>query len=101
MDSSTSFPLSLLITVLALAAVLAIAWLSIKALASFSKGNLKGGRVKVLQSVPLGARERLTLVQIDDTELLLGVTAAGITLLRSGSTSTLATPAETDFAETR
>jgi len=83
MYSNTSFALSLLITVFALVAVLALAWLSIKAFASVSKSNLKGGRIKLLQSLPLGSRERLALIRLDDKELLIGVTASGITLLTS------------------
>jgi flagellar protein FliO/FliZ len=76
-----SFPLSLLKTLLALAFVLVLAWLAIRLLAKLSGGKMGSNRIKVTHTVPLSARERLLLVEVDDKEYFLGVTANGISLI--------------------
>ena len=84
-DASASFPTTLLVTAVALAFVLALAWLAIRLLARTGAGSLgRGGRLKVMQSVPVGTRERVVLVEFDGEELLLGVTAGRISTLREG-----------------
>lgn len=40
-----------------------------------------GGQIQLITSLPLGARERLTVVQVGDEQFLLGITASQITLL--------------------
>ncbi len=63
--------------VLVLALLGALAWASRR----FGLGRLagaSGGRLQVLASLSLGARERLLLVRVDGDELLLGVTQNGI-----------------------
>ena len=42
-----------------------------------------GGTMRVIASLPLGARERLLLVEVGKQQLLLGATPAGITLLHT------------------
>ena len=83
MNNSLTFPVSLALTVIALIAVLAIAWMSLKLLAGLGKGSLKHSRMKIVQSLPVGSRERIIIVDVDGQEYVLGVTAQGITRLDS------------------
>ncbi|MHB0887408.1 flagellar biosynthetic protein FliO [Acidithiobacillus sp.] len=46
-------------------------------------GGGQRGALRVVASLPLGARERLLLIQMGEQQLLLGVTPAGITLLHT------------------
>lgn len=41
----------------------------------------RGGLIRVIGGLPLGSRERLLLVEVDETRLLLGVTASQIQTL--------------------
>ncbi|MFT5993972.1 MAG: flagellar protein FliO/FliZ [Bradymonadia bacterium] len=45
------------------------------------KGNLVTGAIRHVQSYKLGARQQVSLVQVDGRRLLLGVTADGVVLL--------------------
>jgi len=76
-----NFPTTLVLTVLALVLVLVLAWLAIRLLAHLGKGTLNNGRIKLTHTLPLGARERLILVECDDVSYLLGVTANGISVI--------------------
>jgi len=82
-DTAGAFPVTLLITLFALAFVLVLAWLALKLLARSGAVALGGrsGRLKVLQSVPVGARERVVLMEVDGEELLLGVADGGVRVL--------------------
>ena len=75
------FPLSLLFTIFALALVLVIAWFAIRMLAKLGNGQMKNNRIKLTHTLPIGARERLVLVDCDDTTYFLGVTANGISVI--------------------
>ncbi len=76
---------------LVLAAVLGSAWL----LRRFSPGQIgAGGAVKVIGGVALGARERLVLVEIGETWLVLGVAPGQVNTLH-----TLAKPEGGVFAD--
>ncbi len=79
----SSSPITLLFTILALILVLALAWVFIRALSRFSPGTSRNGRIQILQNVPLGPRERLILVRLDDSEYFLGVTSGGISVLQN------------------
>ena len=79
--SSSSFPISLLNTLLGLIVVLALAWLTLRFLAGLNRTRLQSGRIHILQSTPVSTRERLVLVRVDEQEYLLGVTAGGISLV--------------------
>lgn len=46
-------------------------------------GGGQRGALHIVASLPLGARERLLLIQMGEQQLLLGVTPAGITLLHT------------------
>lgn len=76
-----SFPTTLLFTLLALILVLVLAWFAIRLLSQLGGGKLRGGRIRLTHTLPLGAREKIILVECDDKAYLLGVTAHGISLL--------------------
>lgn len=76
-----NFPLSFLLTILALVLVLLLAWFSIRLLSRFSKGNIRNGRIHITHTLPVGTREKLMLVNLDEQTYFLGVTANGITVL--------------------
>lgn len=74
---------SLLVTMLALAFVLALAWLFLRLLKRATTLRAVDGRVppQVLKAVPLGGRERLVVVRDGEHEYVLGVTAASVSLI--------------------
>lgn len=73
-----NFPTSLLFTLLALAVVLALAWIMLRGLSSLSVTKSRGGRFEILDTIALGSKERLVLVRLDEKEILLGVTANSV-----------------------
>lgn len=77
----SNFSVSFLFTMLALVVVLVLAWLVLRGLSKMTVSKSRTGRIEVLDSVPLGARERLVLVKCDQQEYLLGVTANNINRL--------------------
>ncbi len=79
---------SILAVILALGFVLALAWGAIWLLKKVQDRQMgvKGGVderdvIHFVRSLPLGQRERVTLIELDGERLLLGVTAGGISLL--------------------
>ena len=70
-------------TVLALAFVLALAWVFLKALQRTGIARNRGGKaaLQVVQQISLGGRERVALVRHGDREYLLGVTPNHVQLL--------------------
>ena len=74
---------SVLVTILALAFVLALAWLFLRLLKRATTMRSVDGRAppQVVQAVPLGGRERLVVVRDGDHEYVLGVTAANVSLI--------------------
>ena len=76
-----NFPTTMLFTLLALVFVLILAWFAIRLLSQVSGGKLKGGRIKLTHTLPIGAREKIMLVECDDKAYLLGVTANGISVI--------------------
>lgn len=82
-SDTTPFPITLLITLGALVVVLVLAWLAIKLLARSGSVALAGrsGRLKVLQSVPVGPRERVVLLDVDGEQWVLGVSAGSVNRL--------------------
>ncbi len=81
---------------LVLGAIGLFAWL----LRRFAPGQTSiGGLLKVVGGVMVGPRERLVVVEVEDTWLLLGVAAGRVTLVHSmprppGASSAAATPGQ-------
>jgi len=78
-----NFPTTLLLTIFALAIVLVVAWLILRGLASMGVAQNKNGRLKVVENVPVGTRERIVVLQFKSKEYLIGVTANGMIQLDS------------------
>lgn len=75
---------SFLGTAVALALVLALAWLVLRALRGRLTGVSAPGAgplLRVLRQWPLGPRERLVLIELRGEQCLLGVTAGGMQVL--------------------
>ncbi|MGB6242146.1 MAG: flagellar biosynthetic protein FliO [Castellaniella sp.] len=77
--------------------LLALAWLARRG--GWARHGNRTANLRVLGSHSLGARCSLSLVQIDDTRLLLGVTPQQITLLHTLPASPDTQAAQPDFAE--
>jgi len=95
-DSVGSLPF----TILALATVLVLAWFVVRILARLGVGKSAGGtRMRIIQSLPVGTRERIVLLEFDGKHYLLGVTTGGISVLerRVGSAPDDAVPALSDI----
>lgn len=63
--------------------------------------GLGGGLMRVVAALPLGTRERIVIVEVGDTWLVLGITAQGITPLHTLPKGEAPPPAElfTPFAD--
>lgn len=90
MDSTLGTALSGLIgTIVALAIVLGLAWISLRTLRRFQDRALRnrdGGperSLRFIRALPLGQRERLVLVEAEGELMLVGVSGGAITLLRN------------------
>ncbi|MGL5947518.1 MAG: flagellar biosynthetic protein FliO [Aeromonas sp.] len=70
----------LLSMLLIIGLIVALAWLMKKTKLANALG---GAHIKVLATVPLGAKERLLLVDVGGEQVLLGVTAQQITALHT------------------
>lgn len=80
-DTTSSLPLSILFTIVALISVLAMAWLIIKSLSKIYKGRITSGEIQIRSIFALGARQHLYIVNVRDTDYFLGVTTEKIELL--------------------
>lgn len=81
---------SLLAIILSLAFVLGLAWGALWLLRKFQDGSFgklsgdtEGRELRFERALPVGQRERLVLVEVDGEQMLLGVTAHSITMLKS------------------
>lgn len=70
---------TLLFAVVALAVVLALAWLLLKGLAALGQRGSTNSPMRIKATLPLGNRERLMVVEYKGNAYLLGVTSGGIT----------------------
>jgi flagellar protein FliO/FliZ len=86
-DTTASMLTVLLSLVLILGGFVAVAWLARR----YLPGMRAHGVVKVVGTTPVGTRERVVVVEVDDTWLLLGVGGGNVRLLH-----TLPRPAATD-----
>lgn len=74
--------LSIAVTILALIAVLIIAWFGIKFLSTLNRLHPSASkRMQIIQTVAIGSRERLVLLRYRERDILLGVSAGGISVL--------------------
>ena len=79
---------SLLAVVIALAIVLGLAWLALRALKRW-QDRFTGMRgeddraIRFVRALPVGQNERVAMIEVNEDILLIGVTPGGITLLRS------------------
>lgn len=93
MDSTIGAALSgLLGTIIALAVVLGLAWVSLRALRKWQDRGLGGPngaadrQIRFVRALPVGQRERLVLVEAEGELMLVGVTSGSISLLRNWGT---------------
>lgn len=89
-DTAASMLTVLLSLALILGGFVAVAWLARR----YLPGMGAHGAVKVVGSTAVGARERVVVIEIDDTWLLLGVGGGNVRVLH-----TLPRPAATQPAE--
>jgi flagellar protein FliO/FliZ len=78
-DSAASLLTVLLSLTLILGGFIAVAWLARR----YLPGMGAQGVVKVVGTTAVGARERVVVVEVDDTWLLLGVGGGNVRLLHS------------------
>lgn len=90
MDSTIGAALSgLLGTIIALAVVLGLAWVSLRALRRWQDRGLGGSngvaerQIRFVRALPVGQRERLVLIEAEGELMLVGVTSGSISLLRN------------------
>lgn len=102
MDSTLGTALSgLLGTIVALAIVLGLAYVSLRLLRRWQDGGFSRNaatpdrQLRFVRALPLGQRERLVLVEAEGELMLIGVSAGSVSLLRNwGDTAESASPAE-------
>ncbi|MBX2885008.1 MAG: flagellar biosynthetic protein FliO [Granulosicoccus sp.] len=75
------FPIQLVMTILALALVLVLAWIILRALSATGLTRSRTGRLKIKETLALGARERIVLIEHDEHEYLVGVSSGSINLI--------------------
>ena len=88
-------------TILALVAVCALAYVSLRLLRRFqvgAEGASSQTMLRFIRALPLGPRERLVVVEWRGETLLLGVTASAVTVLDRGE-PTLADPSAPQASE--
>jgi flagellar protein FliO/FliZ len=78
-DTAGSMLTVLLSLALILGGFVAVAWLARR----YLPGMGAQGAVKVVGTTPVGARERVVVVEVDDTWLLLGVGGGNVRLLHT------------------
>ena len=79
-----NFASSVATMLIALAFVLALAWLALQLLKRLQSGRLtpqSGDAPRFVRALPVGARERVVVMHYRGDEWVLGVTAGGISLL--------------------
>lgn len=74
---------SLLQAMVALLAVCALAWVTLRYLSKAGVGRQNGDRIRVVERVALDAQRQLYIVQVDDRQLLMGVGPDGAPALLS------------------
>jgi flagellar protein FliO/FliZ len=90
MDSALGTALSGLFgTIIALAVVLGLAWLGLKAMRQWQDGSLRRGGaepehgLRFIRALPVGQRERVMLIEAKGEIMLIGVSGGAVTLLKN------------------
>ncbi len=68
-------------TLIALALVIALAWLILKAIKGVHSRKYKDNPLDIKLTLPIGSRERIIIIHYDNSEYMLGVTTNAISLL--------------------
>lgn len=86
--------------ILVLGLILGLAWL-LKRLPGAGLGMRPAGQMRVVSMLSVGAKERVVVIEVGTQQLLIGVTAGGITALHTLSEPLPPAPAPTmpNFAE--
>lgn len=93
--NGAGFSLTLLYTAVATAAVIGVAWLALKVLSrALGARPVREGRLSVVQTVPVGARERVVVLRDETSEYVVGVSAGGLSLLDKRARSADRAPPE-------
>lgn len=72
---------TLLFAIVALALVLALAWLILKGLAAMGQRGSSGTPMKIKATLPLGSRERMIVVEYKNHDYLVGVSSGNVSLI--------------------
>ena len=72
---------TLIFAIVALALVLALAWLVLKGLAAMGQRSTSRAPMRIKATLPLGSRERLLVVEYNGMEYFLGVSSSNICLI--------------------
>ncbi|WP_048692753.1 flagellar biosynthetic protein FliO [Catenovulum maritimum] len=91
---ATSIPTLLLSLIAMLALIFVLATLVKKT----NLGQMKSGAMRVVSVLPLTAREKVILIEVGDKQMLLGVSAQSVNLLKELDEKV--TVPETDFRQT-
>jgi len=105
MDSALGTALSGLFgTLIALAIVIGLAWLGLKAMRQWQDGRLgRSGvdpdhQLRFIRALPVGQRERVMLIEAKGELMLIGVSAASVTLLRNWGDPLASVPTREEIA---
>ncbi|MCF6211486.1 MAG: flagellar biosynthetic protein FliO [Gammaproteobacteria bacterium] len=82
-----NFTSGILTTLLALAIVISLVWITLRALKRIHYGKSTGDELRFVRALPVGSRERIVIIQYRNEEYLLGVTSGGISLLEKRPTT--------------
>jgi flagellar protein FliO/FliZ len=95
-----SFALNFTGMLLALTAVIAVAWMALRLLRDRLQPGMRAGQgagdtLRFVRALPVGAKERVVIVEHRGERWLLGVTAGGISLLARWAGDDVAIPPPT------
>ena len=79
--NSEQFPTTVIFTMLALALVLALAWLAVRFLASLGGHARNAGAISVRTAQPITSRNKLVVIRYREHDYLLGVSPEQISLI--------------------
>lgn len=77
----SELPTTLLLTIVALALVLLIAWVTLKFLSKFHRQTNSNKMISIQASMPIGNREKLMVVRCRDKEYFLATSPSGVSVI--------------------